>query len=87
MTDSSDGFICPLCEDEGISVQMNGKRNVARFCSCAIGRRRQREYSDYQERLKLEARSRQVKRERKLKRLQRDYKVEAAGDRQPGEEG
>ena len=85
--DSSNGSLCPLCEDEGMSVQVNGKHNVARFCSCAIGQRRKRLYEQYQERVKLEARAQQVKGERKFKRLVHDYKTKAAGEREPGEEG
>jgi len=85
--DSDHGFICPLCEDAGMSVQVNGKHNVARFCPCAIGQRRKRLYGQYQERVKLEAKSYQQRRERKFKRLVHDYKTKAAGELEPGEEG
>jgi hypothetical protein len=80
---------CDLCNDEGISMHIDGKRKVARFCTCAIGRRRQLAYTAYQERVKATGRLRQGKRERTDRRMVKDYKSEAAGngERWPGEEG
>ena len=83
--DPDHGLVCPLCEDKGKYIDKN---NDQIFCSCAIGKRCERLWIQGNERRELEAKSYQQRRERKLKRLQRDYKAEAAGgDRQPGEEG
>ena len=81
--DSSNGFLCPTCQDEGI--YMRGNNRI--FCTCAIGRRQERLWIQGNERRELEAKSYQQRRERKFNRMTRDYKSVAAGELEPGEEG
>jgi len=83
--DSSNGSLCPTCEDKGKYIDKN---NDQIFCSCAIGKRCERLWIQGNERRELEAKSYQQRRARKFKRLVHDYKTKAAGngERWPGED-
>jgi len=81
--DSSNGSLCPTCEDKGKYIDKN---NDQIFCSCAIGKRCERLWIQGNERRELEAKSYQQRRARKFNRMTRDYKSVAAGERQPGED-
>ena len=83
--DSSNGSLCPTCEDKGKYIDKN---NDQIFCSCAIGKRCERLWIQGNKRRELEAKSYQQRRARKFKRLVHDYKTKAAGngERWPGED-
>lgn len=82
-------YTCNLCEDEGITIRLDGTRRVAVFCSCAKGQRRQRLYDAHQAEIKAKAQGREDRLVRKhTKTCTPDYKAAAAGngERWPGED-
>ena len=70
---------CNLCDD-GLIL----RGNTAVFCDCAEGQRRKRLWHEAGERVKAEAEKDRRRRQRMLQ--IHDYKAEAAGERQPGED-
>lgn len=73
--------LCDKCDD-GLIL----RDNTLHFCECSRGQERLRNWTNAGELVKAEAEKDRQRRARKVKSY-RDGKAEAAGERQPGEEG
>jgi len=74
----------PVCECHGEGMYL--KDNTAVFCECPEGRRRKSAWILAGEIVQEEARKDRAKRLRRRAKPVHDYKAEAGGEREPGED-
>ena len=79
---TSQDFRCPVCRGEGMYL----KGNNAVFCECSEGRRRKSAWILAGEIVQEEARKDRAKRLRRRTKTIHDYKAEAGGEREPGDD-
>ena len=74
---------CEKCHGEGAYLDMaESFHGVLRFCSCSEGERRRRDWESYNERVKAEA----MRYRKKKRRIIKDYRAAAAGEKEDGNE-
>jgi hypothetical protein len=74
--------MCETCHGDGLYL----KGNNAVFCECPEGRRRKSAWMLACEMVQEEARKDRAKRWRRKAKPVHDYKAEAGGEREPGED-